>query len=105
VFGNRAMHALNGALALLQYVFTIPAILFTIESFKTIIDVEFGIDSPIWIYAVLLVIILTPFALVRRIKKFSFTFLFGLCCVATAFTFTTCYVSRKIYVDGWGPGN
>ena len=85
--------------------FTIPAILFTIESLKTIIDVEFGIDSPIIIYAVFLVIILTPFALVRRIKKFSFTFVFGLVCVATAFTFTTCYVSRKIYIEGVGPGN
>lgn len=48
---------------------------------------------------------MTPFALVRRFKKQSFTFIFGLFCVALAFGTTQLYVSKKIYTDGWGPGN
>ena len=58
-----------------------------------------------WVYAVFLTSVLTPIAWVRKIKKFSFTFLLGIIMIFTTLFITVIYVSSQVKREGLGEGN
>jgi solute carrier family 36 (proton-coupled amino acid transporter) len=57
------------------------------------------------VYATFLVLALTPIAWVRKIKKFSFTFLVGIIMMLIALLVTSIFVSSHVKKEGFGEGN
>ena len=64
---------------------------FIIQSMKTTVDAQMGVDSPTWIYFAGVLSVLTPIAWVEDIKKFSFTFLVGNLLILTTIITVSCY--------------
>lgn len=77
VLGRVGRIIIDIIIAVTQYSFTISHIAFICQSLRTTLNQAFLLDTGMWIYAVPLISILTPFAWVRDIAKFSFTFMAG----------------------------
>ena len=78
VLGIKGRIALDIMIALTQISFAISHQVFIIESMKTTVDKAFDLDTNHWVYAVGLIVILTPVAWVRNIARFAFTYLVGI---------------------------
>ena len=78
---------------------------FLVTSSKSTVDVIFDVDSGKLMYAIVVVVILTPLAWERNIAKFSFTFLIGNFLILTTVLVTSGYAISVISEQGGkGPG-
>jgi len=79
-------------------------IIFIIKSVKSTFDVALGIESNPWLYAGVLICVLTPLAWVRNIATFSFTFMIGNIIILITF-FVVCTFCFTVIAeqDGLGP--
>ena len=66
-------------------------------------NVRFGLETGIWIYAFFAIIVLTLLAWVEDIKKFSMTFLFGNLLILSTVIAVSIYCCQQLYEDGHGP--
>lgn len=77
VLGPKWKVAVDLIIALAQFSFTVSHISFIIQSLRTTVDAQLGMETPVWPYLAGVLSVLTPIAWVEDIKKFSFTFLVG----------------------------
>jgi solute carrier family 36 (proton-coupled amino acid transporter) len=104
VFGKKARNILDAMIAMTQYSFTVVSGFFICDALKAIFDQVFSIESPIWLYGILICSLITPLTWVRKIKKFSFTFMIGIIMVLTTLTITVGFASKQISTEGVAPG-
>ena len=77
VLGRVGRIIIDIIIAVTQYSFTISHIAFICKSLSTTVNQALMLDTGMWYYAAPLILILTPFAWVRDLAKFSFTFMAG----------------------------
>jgi solute carrier family 36 (proton-coupled amino acid transporter) len=99
-FGNKARLITEFMIAITQFSFTIAHMGFIIGSLKSTVDDIWEIDSNPYMFAWLLMIILTPLACVRNIAKFSFTFLIGVLMILISFFVVSTLCFKEIYDSG-----
>lgn len=75
--GKKGKVFLDITVMLTQYSFTVSHILFIVKSLKSTFDVALGVSTNPWLYASVMICILTPLAWVRNIATFSFSFMIG----------------------------
>ena len=76
-FGPTGKLAVDIMISLAQYSFTISHIAFIIESMQTTVNSIFEIESYVFPYMVLVLVVLSPVAWVNNIAKFAFTYMLG----------------------------
>ena len=102
-FGSKGRAFLDIMIASTQFSFTISYFSFIVQSMKSTIDTAWQINSNPLVYALGIIVVLSPLAWERNIAKFAFTFLIGVCLLALATIVVAVYASDKIMADGLGP--
>ena len=74
-FGKRARSAFELTLSTAQLSFCLSYVSYIVKSSKTIADEAMNLDSNPWIYAAIIICILTPLTWVRNVADFSSAFL------------------------------
>lgn len=77
---------------------------FVLKSFTTSVNQTFELDTPMWYYAVGLVLVLTPISWVRDISKFSITFLLGNLLLLLTILTVSIDGAKTVARDGVTPG-
>ena len=104
VLGPRMKVIIDLCISLAQFSFTVSHISFIIESMRTTVNVQFGVDSASWPYFMTICIILTLIAWVEDIKKFSITFLVGNILIFITIITVSAYCIWLLNTEGLGPG-
>jgi len=103
--GKKGRIGLDVMVSLSQITFTIPGIIFVINTLKMTIDPLFAIDSNPWIYGGLIICIYSLMAWERNIAKFSFSYFLGnllMLLVVLSITVYCCMIMNR--QDGIAPG-
>lgn len=104
-FGKKGRLVLDVMVSLTQFSFTLPGIIFIMNTFKNTFDVLFDLDSNLWVYGLIIFCIYTPISWVRNIAKFSVTYLLGNLLILLAVLFVSVYCGMTINrQDGIGEG-
>ena len=103
--GKKGRVVLDIMIAATQFSFTVSHMTFIVESSKTTIDKAYGVNSNPWIYAAVVICILTPIAWERNIAKFAFTFLIGILLILLSVIVVSFYCFGILYEKKeLGPG-
>lgn len=103
VLGSKAKVIIDLCISTAQFSFTVSHIAFIIESLQTTVNVQTGLQTSVWPYALLSVVSLTLIAWVEDIKKFSVTFLVGSFLIFLTVIIDSIYCFWLLHDQG-GPG-
>ena len=98
VFGKKGRLLIDLMIMLTQFSFTISQMAFMLKSLKSSVNQAFEVETEMWLYASILICILTPIAWVRDISKFSFSFMMGNLLILLTIVTVSFYAIQNMHV-------